>query len=118
MQFGVSKNILRNTPYEAMPVTISKDTTGFEEVNGRKILPAGTVVAGVTKSVFDDETQARVAVKVAGEAVADGIILNDVDITDKDKSVAMVYKGTVYADKIIDLNDTIKGQLPLIKFVK
>lgn len=118
MKFGISKNILHNMPYESISVTVSKDTTGTEMINNRKVLPAGTVLAGVDGSVFDDETQARLAVKATGEAVADGITLNDVDVTDRDGSVALVFRGTVYADKIVDYADTLKAQLPGIKFVK
>lgn len=118
MKFGVSKNILRTSKYTAIAVTISKDTTGIVDENGHKILPAGTVLSGVDGSVFDDETQARVAVKATGEAVADGILLNDVDLTNKDAAGACVYQGELYADKVIGYADTLKTQLPLIKFVK
>ncbi|XJS09853.1 hypothetical protein ACF3NG_06815 [Aerococcaceae bacterium WGS1372] len=118
MKFGVSKNILRTSKYTAIAVTISKDTTGVIDVNGHKILPAGTVLAGVGGSVFDDETQARVAVKATGEAVADGVLLNDTDVTEKDAAGACVYQGELYADKIIDYTDALKEQLSLIKFVK
>lgn len=118
MEFGISKNILHNLPYESISVMVSKETTGTTPVNGRTILPAGTILAGVDGSVFDDETHKRLAVKATGEAVPDGITLNDVDVTEKDATVAMVFRGTVYADKIIDYADTVKAQLPDIKFVK
>lgn len=118
MIFGVSKNILHNLPYESISVTVDATTEGTETINNRKILPAGTVLAGVEGSVFNDATQARLATKAGAEATPDGITLNDVDLTDGNRPVALVFRGTVYADKIIDYTDTLKTQLADIKFVK
>lgn len=134
MILGTGKNILHNLPYESISVTIDAETTGTETVNGRKILPAGTMVSGFTtatelvegveteveteQSVFDDATQARFAKKTLTGGTPDGITLNDVDVTEKNASVAMAFRGTVYADKIIDLTDEFQAGLPLIKFVK
>ncbi|EKB54468.1 hypothetical protein [Facklamia hominis] len=110
-----SKEILHNLPYTALTVTVDKTTTGTVDEKGRKILPAGTVVFGDGASVFKDRTK---KVKKSTGEEADGIILHDVDVTDGDKEVAMVYQGTVRSDRVIDYADTIDKALPQIKFIK
>lgn len=111
-------NILHNLPYEGISVTVSKDTSGTVEENGRKILPAGTLLAGIGGSFFEDKS--RLVEKVDGSGVVDGISLNDVDVTERDAEVSLVFRGTVRTERVNggEVSDAVKEQLHLVKFVK
>lgn len=54
--FG-NAEILHNLPYEAISVTVDKSTTGTVDENARKILKAGTLLAGDGASIFADRSK-------------------------------------------------------------
>lgn len=113
--FGVAE-ILHNMTYEAISVTIDKTTTGTVTENGRKIVKAGTLLAGDGASIFTDRTK-----KVKANTTApDGVLLYDADVTDGNAVASLVYRGTLRADKVNGgtVTDEIKGKLPHIQFVK
>ena len=73
------KEILHNLDYEAISVTVDKTTTGTVDEGGRKILKAGTFLAGDGKSIFEDRT--KKVIKLTNDAAAtyvDGVALHDV----------------------------------------
>lgn len=116
MELFTKKEILHNFPYEGLSVTVDKATTGTELVDGRKILRAGTILAGVGGSNLKDRS---LKVQKAPDATAaDGILLHDVDLTDEDAVVSMVIKGTVRADRVVDYADTLDALLPNITFIQ
>lgn len=67
--------------YEAKAVTIPKEDALAATIGGRKIVLAGTVWP-------------------ANDATAEGFVYSDVDVTDGDQEVAIVYSGTVSAFKL------------------
>ncbi|CRT22579.1 phage protein [Streptococcus equi subsp. equi] len=115
-----SKEILHNLDYEAITVTLDSSTVG------KKVIPAGTVLAGVSDSVFKDRKQKVKTVanhEVSGESNICGILLTDVDLTDGDKAGACVYRGTVNADKLADSSiaenfTELATKLPHVVFIK
>ncbi|HEO3393384.1 TPA: head decoration protein [Streptococcus agalactiae] len=115
-----SKEILHNLPYEAISVTL--DASKF----GNGLASAGTVLAGDRASVFKDRTKKVKPVQdgeVKSEANIDGILLTDVDLSKGDATGALVYRGTVNSDKLVDTNlakdpSTLAAKLPHIVFVK
>ncbi|HEP1510552.1 TPA: head decoration protein [Streptococcus pyogenes] len=115
-----SKEILHNLDYEAMSVTLDSSE------NSKGVVPAGTLLAGVKKSVFEDRKQKVKAVangQVASGTNIDGILLTDVDLTNGDKEGALVYRGTINADKLADTSiaekyEDLAKKLPHIVFVK
>lgn len=115
-----SKEILHNLDYEAMSVTLDSSTIG------KKVVPAGTVLAGVSGSVFKDRKQKVKAVanhEVSGEINICGILLTDVDLTNGDAAGSCVYRGTVNADKLADTTlaedfTELATKLPHIVFIK
>lgn len=113
----VNKEILHNLPFEGITVTIDKTTTGTVDENGRKILKAGTLLAGDGASIFKDRTKKAKAVEASAGSI-DGVLLYDVDVTDEDTEASLVYRGTVYADKVAGYTDEVDAKLPGIKFVK
>ena len=117
MKLFASKNILHNMPYEAISVTVKQDATGTETIDGRNILKAGALLVGDGGSAFDDR-ELLVTTTDGAEGV-DGILLNDIDLTDKDAVAAMVYRGTVREELVNggDVSEAVKDALHLIKFV-
>lgn len=113
--------ILHNTPYEAISVLVDKTTTGTVIENGRVILKAGAILSGVGGSIFEDRTKkVKVETNPSEAAYVDGVLLYDVDVTEKDAVASLVYRGTLREDKIgtgtVDAN--VKSKLSHIQFVK
>ena len=110
-------------PYEAITVTVKQGATGTEVVDGRNVLKAGALLVGDGGSIFDDRellvTTTDGVADEEGSASVDGILLNDVDVTDKDAVAAMVYRGTVREELVNggEVSDGVKEALHLIKFV-
>ncbi|CRH93182.1 Uncharacterised protein [Chlamydia trachomatis] len=117
MKIGGEKEILHNLPYEAISVTVDKTTEGTILEDGKKILKAGTIVAGDGASIFDDRTK-KVKKVTSGASKADGITLHDVDLTKGNAVVALVYAGTVRSDRVAEFAEETKAALPRIQFVK
>lgn len=69
------------------------DATGAVEVGSRKILKAGTPLAG-------DIEARNTAFKKAGDSDAVGILLHDVDVTDGNANGSIVLFGFVDLDKL------------------
>lgn len=96
------KNILKFEHYVAMGVTVS-DEGITANADGKKIVPAGTIVGGIDGRVLDDDTK-QVEQKntqgattgAAGAAVdAEGVLLNDVDVTYGPESGSMIIHGFI-----------------------
>ena len=114
--YRMQPEILHNLDYEAITATIATDTLGSITENGRKILPAGTLVIGAEGSIFDNRRQ--LATQTDGVEGVDGITLYDVDVTDEPAQVAVVYDGTVWANELqVEVTDAIREALPRISFV-
>lgn len=67
--------------YEAKAVTIPKDDALSVTIDGRKIVRAGTVWP-------------------SNNSAAEGLVYSDVDVTDGDQEVAVVYSGTISAFRL------------------
>ena len=108
-----TKNILRSLPYKAVTATVDKDFAG-EEINGKKYIKAGTLVAGKTKSIFEDRSE----VVTANATKPDGIVLYDTNLEDN-RTVSVVYAGEVYTEAVNNgtVDDAVKAALPLVKFI-
>lgn len=77
--------------YVALAVTV--DDTGVTAVDGRKIVPAGTIVGN---GILSDETKlAKKAVTVESASNAEGVLLDDVDVTYGPAQGAMVIHGFI-----------------------
>ncbi len=106
-------NILRSLPFKAVSSTVDDSYAGVD-VNGQKYIKAGTLVAGVGGSIFDDRSKKVTENKTAPE----GIVLYDANL-ETDKTVSVLYAGEVYKEKVNGGNITneIKAALPLVKFI-
>ncbi|MEK4760769.1 hypothetical protein MHH85_10980 [Viridibacillus sp. FSL E2-0187] len=96
--YGNTKQIVK-FPDHYVNQSIEVTDTGITAVDGRKILPAGTIYP-------------------ANDATAQGVLFNDVDVTHGPAGGALLIHGFVDLDKIPTApSDEAKAALPLIKFL-
>lgn len=114
---GTRKEILKFSDYVAASVTIDAADVAAGD-NGRKILPAGTIIGGKTNPALLNEGEVVVDKNTAGDAAgAEGVLLYDVDVTDGDREGAMVIYGYINVDKI-PAEPVAEVDLPKITFLK
>ena len=130
-EFVSTKEVLKFPDhYVALAVMVSDDGVEANDA-GKKIVPKGTVVGGKTKAVLDNLGEPVVDKFVAADGEedasaegAEGVLLNDVDVTHGAKEGAMLIHGFVAVDKLpygddnADAAETAAEVLPMIKFIK
>ena len=85
-EYGTSKDILFNLdPYTARPIMVEDDGVEANE-NGRKIVPAGTLIG--MDGLKHNDANARY------------VLLKDVDVTHGPAAGAGVYRGTIDISKL------------------
>lgn len=89
--------------------------TGATEVNGRKILKAGTPVKG--------DLKARNTAFTKEDTTPNAILLHDVDVTDGNSNATIVVAGTVDLNKLESdvaelITSTVETALTRIIFIK
>lgn len=112
-QYGTPKQILKFPDhYVALAVTVD-DTGVTPDANGKKIVPAGTIIGG---GFIDDATVKAVK---SNDANAEGVLLNDVDVTYGPASGAAIIHGFISVDKLPEApTEDAKTALNMIKFIK
>lgn len=115
--YGAAKDILYLLDdYTAITVNVSATgvTAGDD---GKKIVPAGTVIGGV----LEDPTQAAVAAEGGsgeGAVAAEGVLMHDVDVTDGDALGTMIIRGVLDGTKLpADITADQKATLPMITVI-
>lgn len=81
---------------EARTVLIS--SADIPLVDGKKIVPGGSILgsAAAGQTVLGDNA----AAKIVNDATAEGILVNEVDVTNGDMEAAMAYLGTANTNKM------------------
>lgn len=93
--YGNRKNILAFTDhYVAVPVMIDSEDAGIVTSDGKKILPAGTIIGGGFLSSLTAKATTQ------NDTDAEGILLYDVDVTYGDAPGAAVIHGFVSKAKL------------------
>ena len=115
--YGTPKDILYILDdYTAITVNVS--ATGITAGDdGRKIVPAGTVIGGV----LEDPTQSAVIAEGGsseGAVAAEGVLMHDVDVTAGDALGTMIIRGVLDGTKLpADITADQKATLPMITVV-
>ncbi|SFF23026.1 hypothetical protein SAMN04487969_11965 [Paenibacillus algorifonticola] len=92
--YGNTKEILK-TPDHYVDIPVTVDDTGITAVDGKKIVPAGTIIGN---GMLADPTKlAKKAVTTTGVSNAEGVLQYDVDVTYGPAPGAMIIHG--YIDK-------------------
>lgn len=118
---GTPNQILFNVEHQVSVGVVVDDATAVEE-NGRKVVKAGTPLAG---SLDARETAFTVAVssgETAKTSNAVGVLLHDVDVTTGEANGTLLIFGFVNKNRLDDETKkliTAEAQvaMPLIKFV-
>lgn len=108
-----SNNILKY-PDHVIAIAVTVDDTGITaSADGKKIVPAGTVVGGVSGPTLSNATQmvceknSDGATGAAGAAIdAEGVLLNNVDVTNGPASGSMIIHGFVDLGKLAEMPHT------------
>lgn len=106
--YGVPKNILKYVDhYFPESVMVSDAGITADPTTGKKIVPAGTIMGGATKSIRVDREEMVVekngdgVTGAAGAAVdAEGVLLEDVDVTYGPNAGTLVTHGYIDLDKL------------------
>ena len=93
-----TKNILRFPDhYVTVPVMVD-DTGVVVNTDGKKLVPAGTIIGGSGGKVLEDPD--NILVTVSNDADAEGVLFNDVDVTHGPAAGAMLIHGFPVLDKL------------------
>lgn len=92
-----------------MSVSILVDAANFQTIDGRKIVKAGTPLAG-------DLTARNAAFKKADDDTVVGVLLHDVDVTDGNANGTLLIWGFVNLDRLDEttagyIDETVKDAL-------
>lgn len=106
--YSNSTEILRVAEYIALPVTVSDE--GATTVDGKKIVKAGTILGGKSKSALLNEgelvvkknTQGGVTGTAGAGVDAEGILLHDVDVTHGANAGALLVQAVVKVSKLAE----------------
>lgn len=125
-EYSGIKEILKTRGFESIGVTVD-DTDIVANSEGMKIVPAGTVVGGKTKSTLANEdemvveknTQGAVTGATGAGVDAEGVLLHDVDVTHGPTPASMVIRGNIDLNKITapcaDAQSALKSRILFIK---
>ncbi len=112
--------------FVAIPVTVD-DTGIVADADGKKIVPAGTNIGGVSGSCLEDDSQlvceknADGVAGAAGAAVdAEGVLINNVDVTYGPASGSMLIHGFIDLNKLPEAPhaNAIKAMAGRVVFLK
>lgn len=114
--FTGTKEILKFPDhYVAIAVTVS-DAGVVANADGKKIVAKGTIVGGATGSTLADDTIPVTKKNTQGvdASQAEGVLLNDVDVTYGPASGAMIIHGFINLNKLpeapaADAKTALKG---------
>lgn len=99
MTINIQKNVLI-APELAHTLGVRvKNTSVTANAEGRKIISAGTIIGGTTDALTD-RTAELTAITSSTIANAQGVTVNDVDVTDGTQTVTMLKAGVVDIDKM------------------
>ena len=118
IKVGVQRNVLI-APELAFTIGCQVASTGVSAVEGKKIIPAGTIV-GAEASVLTERATVLKVVNEGTIAQAQGVLVNDVDVTAGNTTGTLLVAGFVDLDKMPEAAAELAAtaELPKITFVK
>lgn len=128
--YGNKKEILKFADH-FVSIGVKVDATGIvADADGRKIIPAGTIVGSTTGGKPVLQNLSTVKVKAAtfedtgSTTNAEGVLLNDVDVTHGDANGSMIIHGYINVNKLPAADQTLVSKayvlkaMPQISFIK
>lgn len=99
MKINIQKNVLI-APELAHTLGVRVKNTGLTaDDEGKKIIPAGTLIGGTTDALTDRTAELTV-ITSSTVANAQGVTVDDVDVTNGTASVSMLKAGVVDIEKM------------------
>ena len=98
IKIGVQRNVLI-APELAFTIGCQVGDTGVTAVEGKKIIPAGTIVGGA-ESVLTERATVLTVTEEGTIAEAQGVLVNDVDVTKGTANGTLLVSGFVDLDKM------------------
>lgn len=100
-------------PEIAFRLTCQIGNTGVvNNADGRKIIPAGTPVGVKGKNVLEERTAVLVVSNTSSDGEnAQGILMNDTDVTDGNNSAPVIFSGIIDLTKCPTIDATAKTAL-------
>ena len=106
MKINIQKNVLI-APELAHTLGVRVKNTGLTaDDEGKKIIPAGTLIGGTTDALTDRTAELTV-ITSSTVANAQGVTVDDVDVTNGTASVSMLKAGVVDIEKMPSAMQTI-----------
>ena len=106
MKINIQKNVLI-APELAHTLGVRVKNTGLTaDDEGKKIIPAGTLIGGTTDALTDRTAELTV-ITSSTVANAQGVPVDDVDVTNGTASVSMLKAGVVDIEKMPSAMQTI-----------
>ena len=106
MKINIQKNVLI-APELAHKLTVRVKNTGLTaDDEGKKIILAGTLIGGTTDALTDRTAELTV-ITSSTVANAQGVTVDDVDVTNGTASVSMLKAGVVDIEKMPSAMQTI-----------
>lgn len=106
MKINIQKNVLI-APELAHTLTVRVKNTGLTaDDEGKKIILAGTLIGGTTDALTDRTAELTVTTS-STVANAQGVTVDDVDVTNGTDSVSMLKAGVVDIEKMPSAMQTI-----------
>lgn len=118
--YGAPKKDVLLNPDNAFRVNCQIGNTGISNnSDGRKIIPAGTPVGNKSSNPLEDRKAVLTVMNSSTDgANAQGILFNDVDVTDGNNECSVIFRGEVDLTKCPTIDATAKTALKHIIFVK
>ena len=112
----VAPKTILSAPELAYTLPVVVANTGVSAENGKKIIKAGTPIAG-------DLQDRNTAFAVASDATVTGVVLHDVDVTKGNANATIVIAGAIDVTKVAEdvaelYTETVTEALNKITFMK
>lgn len=114
--FKSKKNVLL-APHLAFEIGVQVSNTGVSTTNGKKIIPAGTPIGGTTSVLSKRDTVLSVTNNSSTGANAQGVLRDDLDVTNGNANGTMIVSGVIDESKCPTIDNTVKTALTHIIFV-
>lgn len=114
--YGNIKEILKFPDhYVALAITVDDEGVVANE-EGKKIVPAGTILGGKTGPILEDTEELAVA---KNDADAEGVLFRDTDVTYGPAAGALIIHGFIATDKLPEVPAELAiAELKQIHFIK
>ena len=105
-------------PHLAFAIPVQVSNTGVSNnAEGRKVIPAGTPLGGLTSVLSNRNAVLQVSNSSSNGANAQGVLRYDVDVTEGTANATLIIGGYIDESKCPTIDATVKTALTKITFI-